>query len=116
MWGRFLLGTRLFTSNYSKFVGDDLMVKKRTTYEGVQKVELTLENVNWRLMVIMLPEESGKREERTITEEVANQVTVNGCRVRFVDKKASIDSPEGKMKIVIDHDLTENIKNVEITQ
>jgi hypothetical protein len=93
-----------------------LMVKKRTTYEGVQRVDVTLENVNWRIMVIMLPEESGKKEERIITEEIANQVTVNGCRVKFVGKKASIESPEGKMRIVIDHDLTENIKTVEISQ
>jgi ribosomal protein L24 len=91
------------------------MVKKRTTYEGVKKVDLTLENVNWRLMIIIFSgEEAGK--ERTITEEVANQVTVNGCRVRFVGKKASVDSPEGKMRIVIDHDLTENVKTVEISQ
>ncbi|WXG41794.1 MAG: hypothetical protein WED07_13690 [Candidatus Freyarchaeum deiterrae] len=93
------------------------MVKKRTTYEGVQKVDLTLENVNWRLMVIILSgEESGKGEERTITEEVANQVTVNGCRVRFIGKKASVDSAGGKMRIIIDHDLTENVKTVEISQ
>jgi hypothetical protein len=92
------------------------MVKKKTTYEGVQRVDITLENANWRIMVIMLPEESGKKEERIITEETANQVTVNGCRVKFTGKKASIDSPEGKMKIVIDHDLTENIKTVEISQ
>jgi len=93
------------------------MVKKRTTYEGVQRVDITLENVNWRLMVIMLPgEESGKKEERIITEEVVNQVTVNDCRVRFVGKKASIDSPEGKMRILIDHDLTENTKIVEISR
>ncbi|MGQ9721739.1 MAG: hypothetical protein ACUVXA_10505 [Candidatus Jordarchaeum sp.] len=93
------------------------MVKKRTTYEGVQKIDLTLENNNWRLMIIILPgEESGKKEERIITEEVVNQVIVNGCRIKFHDSKASIESPEGNIRISIDHDITQNIKTVEIFQ
>ncbi|MBS7250110.1 MAG: hypothetical protein KIH08_05885 [Candidatus Freyarchaeota archaeon] len=93
------------------------MVRKRTTYEGVQKVDVTVENDALRVMIIMLSgEESGKREERIITEEVANQVVVNNCRVKFVGRKATIDSPEGAIKISIDHDFTENIKNIEISQ
>lgn len=93
------------------------MVKKRTTYEGVQKIDLTLENNNWRIMIIILPgEESGKKEERTITEEVVNQVIVNGCRIKFLGNKASIESSEGNIRITIDHDITQNIKTAEIFQ
>ncbi len=93
------------------------MVRKRTTYEGVQKVDITVEGDDLRVMIIMFSgEESGKREERIITEEVANQVVVNNCRVKFIGGKATIDSPEGAIKISIDHELTENIKNIEVSQ
>ena len=93
------------------------MVKKRTMYEGVQKIDISLENGKWRVMIIMLSgEESGKKEERMITEEVVNQVVVNGCRVNFIGNKASIEAPEGNIRITIDHDITQNIKSVEIFQ
>ncbi len=92
------------------------MVKKRTMYEGVQRVDITLEDGKWRLMIIMLSGESGKKEERMITEEVVNQVTVNGCRTKFLGNKASIEAPEGNIRITIDHDIPQNIKIVEIAQ
>nr|MDO8062639.1 hypothetical protein [Candidatus Freyrarchaeum guaymaensis]HDO80673.1 hypothetical protein [Candidatus Bathyarchaeota archaeon] len=92
-----------------------IMVKKMVVYDGFQKLEVAPEGKAWRVTVILVIDRGGKREERTVAEEVVSEAEITSCMVKMVHGKI-VAIPEGDLELRIYHDIESDVKTLKVAE